>query len=143
MFCEGADGGAYLHHDDQYRGCSYGYVDRKAGAAFRYVSPDYFRLVPWEGEGLKPVGYGYDSIEALVQATMRVNAAGEGLSGEKALGRRREVLEEIDHRGILATPANSSINELVTEAARLSIAHGGKHATIDYAPIPSVRWRDG
>jgi predicted dehydrogenase len=143
MFCEGADGGAYLHHDDQYRGCSYGYVDRKAGAMFRYVSPDYFRLVPWEGDGLKPVGYGYDSVEALVQAAMRVNAAGEGLSGEKALSGRREVLEEIDHRGILATPANSSINELVTEAARLSIAHGGKHVTIDYAPVPSVRWRDG
>ena len=36
----------------------------------------------------------------------------------------RQVLEEIDRRGILATPANSSINELVVEAARLSIVHG-------------------
>jgi len=62
LFCEGDNCGAYLHHDDQYRGCSYGYTDRKAGAAFRYVSPDYFRLVPWEGNGLKPVGYGYDSV---------------------------------------------------------------------------------
>lgn len=143
MFCEGADCGAYLHHDDQYRGCSYGYVDRKAGAMFRYVSPDYFRLVPWEGEGLKPVGYGYDSIEALLGAAIRVNAAAEGLSGEKAASQRRQVLDEIDRRGILATPANSAINELVTEAARLSIAHGGRHVRIDHAPSPSVRWRDG
>ncbi len=143
LFCEGPDCGAYLHHDDQYRGCSYGYVDRKAGAMFRYVSPDYFRLVPWEGEGFKPVGYGYDSIEALLGAAMRVNAAAEGLSGDEAIRRRRQVIEEIDRRGILATPANSSINELVTEAARLSIAHDGKHVAIDYAPSPRVRWREG
>jgi predicted dehydrogenase len=143
MFCEGADRGAYLHHDDQYRGCSYGYVDRKAGATFRYVSPDYFRLVPWEGDGLKPVGYGYDSVEALVQASIRVNAAAEGAAGQDALARRRQVLEEIDRRGILATPANSSINELVTEAARISIGHNGRHAAIEYAPTPLVRWRDG
>ena len=30
---------------------------------FRYVNPDYFRLVPWQSDGLKPVGYGYDSVE--------------------------------------------------------------------------------
>jgi predicted dehydrogenase len=142
MFCEGAECGAYLYHDDQYRGCSYGYVDRKAGAAFRYISPDYFRLVPWEGDGLRPVGYGYDSVEALVEAAIRVNAAAEGAAGEEALARRRNVLQEIDRRGILATPANSSINELVTEAARLSIAHGGRHVAIHHAPVASVRWRD-
>jgi len=141
MFCEGADCGAYLHHDDQYRGCSYGYTDRKAGAAFRYVSPDYFRLVPWEGDGLKPVGYGYDSVEALLQAAIRVNAAANGLSGEEALERRRQVLAEIDRRSILATPANSSINELVTEAARLSISQAGRHVVIDYAAPPRVRLR--
>jgi hypothetical protein len=141
MFCEGADGGAYLHHDDQYRGCSYGYTDRKAGAVFRYVSPDYFRLVPWEGDGLKPVGYGYDSVEALLQAAIRVNAAAEGRSGEEALQQRRQVLAEIDRRAILATPANSSINELVTEAARLSIAQAGRHVAIDYAGGPGVRLR--
>ena len=61
---------------------------------------------------------------------MRVNAAADGHAGEEALARRREVLAEIDRRGILATPANSSINELVTEAARLSIANAGRHVTI-------------
>jgi len=142
MFCEGAECGAYLYHDDQYRGCSYGYVDRKAGAMFRYISPDYFRLVPWEGDGLRPVGYGYDSIEALVEAAIRVNAAAEGGAGQEALAQRGGVLEEIDRRGILATPANSSINELVTEAARLSIAHGGRHVTIEHGPAAAVRWRE-
>ena len=71
MFCEGADRGAIIRHDDQFRGVSHGYVDRLSGAAFRYVSPDYFRLVPWQGDGLKPVGYGYDSIEAIVDGARR------------------------------------------------------------------------
>ena len=135
LFCEGDGRGAVLRHDDQFRGVSHGYIDRRAGAAFRFVSPDYFRLVPWEGvKGLCPVGYGYDSIEASALAALRLNAAGPaGLAGRQA------VLEEIDQRGIIATPANSSINELVMEAARLSITAGGRRALIDYSGVPSVR----
>jgi hypothetical protein len=49
------------------------------------------------------------------------------------------VLAEIDGRGIIATPANSSINELVMEAARLSITAGGRRALIDYSGVPSAR----
>jgi len=131
MFCEGGDRGAIIRHDDQFRGVSHGYVDHRSGAAFRFVSPDYFRLVPWQGEGLKPVGYGYDSIEALVEAAVDVNAA------EPA--RRGDVLDAIDRRGIVATPANSSINELVVEAARQSILAGGRPFAIDYQPSPKVR----
>ena len=51
------------------------------------------------------------------------------------------MLDEIDRRGILATPANSYINELVTEAARLSIGQNGRHASIDYSGTPAVRLR--
>ena len=141
MFCEGADRGAVVRHDDQFRGVSHGYVDRLAGAAFRFVSPDYFRLVPWQGEGLKPVGYGYDSVEAIVEAALRVNAAGSGLAEPDALAQRQETLRQIDRRGILATPANSHINELVVEAARLSITHAGRQVAIDYEPVPAVRPR--
>jgi D-galacturonate reductase len=49
------------------------------------------------------------------------------------------MLAAIDARGILATPANSFINELVIEAARLSITNGGRHVAIDYQPAPTVR----
>ena len=136
MFCEGPDCGAIIRHDDQFRGVSHGYIDRQSGAMFRFISPDYFRLVPWEGDGLRPVGYGFDSIEALVRAAQAVKAAGAGHSGEDSLARRREVLAEIDRRGILATPANSSINELVTEAARISIARQGRAASIAYGEMP-------
>jgi len=141
MYCEGDDCGAVIDHDDQFRGVSHGYVDRQSGAAFRYVSPDYFRLVPWEGPGLKPVGYGFESIEAIVLAAARVNDAAAGQPAEPALAARQKVLAEIDSRGLLATPANSSINELVTEAARLSIARDGQAAVIEYEPKPAVRLR--
>ncbi len=136
LFCEGPEGGALIRHDDQFRGVSHSYVDRRAGAVFRFVSPDYFRLVPWEGPGLRPVGYGFDSIEALVQAVLRVKAAGQGLPPDEALARRQAVLEEIDRRGILATPANSAINELVTEAARRSLAEASRRVPIEYPPQP-------
>jgi predicted dehydrogenase len=141
MFCEGPDCGAIIRHDDQFRGVSHGYIDRRSGAMFRFVSPDYFRLVPWEGDGLRPVGYGFDSIEALVHAAQSVNAAAAGQAGDAALARRREVLAEIDRRGILATPANSFINELVVEAARLSIAHAGQRVAIHYEPTPDIATR--
>ena len=52
------------------------------------------------------------------------------------------MLREINQRGILATPANSWINELVTEAARLSIARQGHPAEIVYDPVPSARLRN-
>ena len=135
MFCEGDNLGAIIRHDDQFRGVSHGYVDKASGAMFRFVSPDYFRLVPWQGDGLKPVGYGYDSVEAIVAAARDVNAAGT-LAGQQA------VLQEIDRRGIIATPANSAINELVVEAARLSIARQGRSALIEYEPEPRVRLRE-
>jgi predicted dehydrogenase len=141
LFCEGNDCGGMVRHDDQFRGVSHAYVDRLAGAVFRYVSPDYFRLVPWQGPGLKPVGYGYDSVEANALSALRVNAAAAGLNGGAALAARQKVLDEIDQRGIIATPANSYINELVTEAARLSIQQNGRQVVIDYSGTPGVRVR--
>jgi hypothetical protein len=39
----------------------------------------------------------------------------------------------------MATPANSSYNELVIEAGRISIQNGGREVTIEYGPEPKVR----
>ena len=41
-----------------------------------------------------------------------------GLAPEAALAKRREMIQEVDAQGLIATPANSYINELVVEAAR-------------------------
>jgi hypothetical protein len=53
--------------------------------------------------------------------------------------KRQALLKEIDAKGILATPQNSSINELVVEAGRLSITHSGRAAVIKYGAKPGVR----
>jgi D-galacturonate reductase len=135
LFCEGNGKGATIKHDDQFRGVQHGYIDTKSGAHFRFVNPDYFRLVPWNGPGLRPVGYGYDSVEAAVQTAAQLHAAGPFGS---TLARRQAMLKEIDDRGLLATPANSFVNELVTEAARLSLAHKGQMVDIVYQPEARV-----
>jgi len=67
------------------------------------------------------------------------NQGGQAAEGPRALSARQQALTEIDVRGILATPANSYINELVTEAARLSIAQNGQPVEIQYEPRPMVR----
>lgn len=144
MFCEapaasGGTGvspvnpcGTLIRHDDQYRGVSHSYIDNTAGKHFGFINPDYFRLVPWEGDGLKPVGYGYDSIEANINAAIQIENATATLRADEATTQRKQLIEAIDERGLIATPANSAINELVVEAARLSITNDGARVGIQY-----------
>jgi D-galacturonate reductase len=133
LWFEANDGGAMIAHDDQFRGVQYSFAKGTAGKLYNFVNPDYFRYVAWEGEGLKPVGYGYDSVEANVRAAARVAA-------ETDIDRRRLLLREIDEKNLIATPANSFYNELVTEAGRLSITHDGRAVRIDYGGTPGVRF---
>jgi len=140
LFCEGDDCGGLIQHNDQFRGVSHSYIGAAPGTkAFCYVNPDYMRLVPWEGNGLKPVGYGYDSIEANVMSALRIEGAAQGLAESKALAKRQSMLREIDEKGIIATPANSYINELVMEAGRMSITADGARVGIEYGKTPKVR----
>ena len=141
MYGEGDDCGTILKHNDQFRGVSQGYDESALGqgeAAFRYINPDYMRLVPWESDGLKPVGYGYDSIEANVMSAAHVNGASADAGADAALRARQQAIKHIDERGIIATPANSAINELVMEAGRLSILNDGKYVSITYGQQPGV-----
>lgn len=63
----------------------------------------------------------------------------EGAPASRALARRRALLAEIDRRGLIATPGNSRYNELVIEAARLSILARGRLASIAYDERYEVR----
>lgn len=126
LYCAGGGGGALLAHSDQYRGLKYSFVRQPEGAgATRYAepSPDYFQYVEYNGPGFAPVGYGYRSVEALVNAWLQVAAC-------PTLELRREAIRALDQRGLIATPANSRFNEQVMEAGRASIQNGGAQVGI-------------
>ena len=143
MYCEGKNACGMIEHIDDDRGVRHSYLEDIGcgGSKYNYVSPDFYRLVPWEGPGFKPVGYGYESVEANLEAMRRIEDETVGLPEKRALGRRRSLIAEIDRQGLLATPTNSCVNELVVEAARLSIRHDGAWVNIAYRPKPHVKLR--
>jgi hypothetical protein len=57
----------------------------------------------------------------------------------ESVAERQKLLHEIDAAGIMATPANSSYNELVIEAGRQSILNGGREVRIEYGDKPHVQ----
>ncbi|MCF7839133.1 MAG: Gfo/Idh/MocA family oxidoreductase [Candidatus Marinimicrobia bacterium] len=143
MYCEGADRSGMIQHNDQDRGVRYSYLDGIgcAGSRYNYVNPDFYRLVPWEGAGARPVGYGYESVAASIETMRRIEQACADQSPSEALEARRALIQAVDAAGILATPANSYINELVVEAARLSIVREGVWVDILYGDRPHVKIR--
>ncbi|MCY4376955.1 MAG: hypothetical protein OXC31_24635, partial [Spirochaetaceae bacterium] len=60
-----------------------------------------------------------------------------------AWGARRPRLREIARPGLIATPLNSGINELVVEAARQSLASAGATVHIDPEETPGVEGQSG
>ena len=143
MFCEGEGRSGMIKHNDQFRGVTHSYLEGIgcAGSHFNYVSPDFYRLVPWEGEGYKPVGYGYESVAATITSIHRIENNTDGMSSEESLKSRQQFIGETDEKGIIATPANSYINELVVEAARMSITADGAPVKILYGDHPRVEFR--
>ncbi len=140
MYCEGNGQTGLIFHDDHNRGVAYSYLEGigPGGSKYNYVSPDFFRFVPWEGPGYKPMGYGCDSVAGITGTIHRITNETAGLAPEAALARRRELLREVDAQGLIATPANSFINELVVEATRKSILHGAAPVRIVYGDHPHV-----
>lgn len=143
MYFEGTDETGMINHDDQFRGVEHSYLESTGctGSCFNYINPDFFRLVPWEGEGFKPLGYGYESIAASITTVSKTESEVRKMSSPESIARRRQIIRKIDKKGIIATPSNSSYNELVIEAARLSILSDGEWACIDYGPNPTVGLR--
>jgi predicted dehydrogenase len=145
MYCAGDDKGALISHSDQYRGLKYSYVrkdDSPGATIYAEPSTDYFQYIDLGGKGLVPVGYGYRSIEFIVRCAIRTETESAGLTDKEALACRQAILKEYDSAGVMATPANSSYNELVIEAGRLSILNGGREVVIEYGEKPSVHFRD-
>lgn len=136
------DRGAYLAHDDQYRGMSYAYLDapsKPGSTQYHEPSTEYFQYLDIGGESLLPVGYGFRSAAHLVDACRQVEHLADPSDRAKSLPARTALLREIDAKGILATPANSAFNELVVEAGRQSLALGGRLVDIVYGEQPHVK----
>ena len=145
MFFEGDGKTGMIKHNDQFRGVEHSYLEGIGcgGSHFNYVSPDFYKLVPWEGTGYKPIGYGFDSVAASVMTASRIEETVSNLSDTDSLAKRREIISDVDNKGIIATPANSFINELVVEAARISILRDGENVDIIYGEKPHVKLRPG
>ncbi len=143
MYCEGDGKTGMIKHNDQFRGVSHSYLDGIgcAGSTFNYVNPDFYQLVAWEGAGYKPVGYGFDSVVVSINTMHRIVNETDGLDESVALEKRRAIITEIDEKRLIATPANSNVNELVTEAARMSILNEGDMVDIVYGESPHVKLR--
>jgi D-galacturonate reductase len=143
MFFEGDGKTGMIKHNDQFRGVEHSYLEGIGGSGshFNYVSPDFYKLVPWEGAGYKPVGYGFESVAASVSTACQIEDAVHQLSASDSLIRRRELITAVDKKGIIATPGNSYINELVVEAARISILKDGENVDIVYGDKPHVKLR--
>lgn len=144
MFFEGEGKSGMIKHDDHYRGVQHAYLEGIgcAGSSFNFVSPDFFQLVPWEGHGLKPIGYGYESVAATINMAHKIENEVLELLHIESLKTRQQIIKDVDQKGIIATPANSFINELVVEAARLSILNDGDIVSIEYGTNPNVKLRN-
>jgi D-galacturonate reductase len=143
MFFEGDGKTGMIKHNDQFRGVEHSYLEGIGcgGSHFNYVSPDFYKLIPWEGAGYKPIGYGFDSVAASVTMAFQIEGAVQDMDDSDSLKKRREMISDIDKKGIIATPGNSYINELVVEAARISILKDGENVDIIYGEKPHVRLR--
>ncbi len=139
MYCHGDNRSGMLVHNDQNRGIEHCYIDKGSEPGDTYYSepsPDYFKYVNLGGEGLTPVGYGYRSIELIIKNICKcIDVSPEAISG------RQKLIKQFDNEGIMATPANSSYNELVIEAGRLSILNGGREVEITYGENAGVAFR--
>lgn len=140
MYCEGDGKTGMIKHNDQFRGVAHSYLSDIgcAGSTFNFINPDFFRFVPWEGDGYKPIGYGVDSVYATLEMIHRIENEVADMSEDESLARRQEIIRETDEKRLIATPSNSNTNELVTEAARLSILNDGRAARIVYGDTPHV-----
>ncbi|MFH0920148.1 MAG: Gfo/Idh/MocA family oxidoreductase [Fibrobacterota bacterium] len=145
MHFNGKTDGGFLEHYDSFRGVKHSLIEKgkdPGDTFYNETNPDYFQMVEAGGGALRPVGYGYRSIEFIVGQMNRINDEIAGLSSAEQLKKAQAILKQVDDDGIMATPKNSAYNELVMEAGRLSITCGGREAVIEYGKSPRVRYKE-
>ena len=81
-----------------------------------------------------------DSVSATIKTICSIEAEAES-KPEKAHEIRLQRKEAVNRKGLIATPENSYINELVHEAARASILNDGDMVYIEHEPEPRIRMK--
>ena len=144
MYCEGNGKGGLIKQNDQFRGVSHSLIKGigLAGKHFGYINPDFFQLVPWNGIGYEPIGYGVESVQATIKQSVQIESEVANYNEEESLKQRQQIIKNVDKIGLIATPANSYINELVVEAARKSILADGQGVIIEYGDNPTVKFKE-
>jgi len=138
------DQGTMIVHSDQFRGVEHCYLEKgtdPGDTVYAQPNPDYFQYLDVGGKGLKPVGYGYRSIEYIFKRISECMDSVSGMDEKAALPARQKFLDILDEEGIMATPKNSSYNELVMEAGRLSILNEGREVAINYGRDAGVEFK--
>jgi len=137
LWCAGEKDGTLISHSDQYRGLKYSYTAASGDpgdTVYAEPNPDYFQMLDQGGVGLTPIGYGHRSVEYIIRACREAGQTAD-------LTQRKAMLAKYDAEGIMATPFNSSFNELVMEAGRKSILAGGREVEIKYGKNAGVDFR--
>jgi len=138
------DQGTMIVHSDQFRGVEHCYLEKgtdPGDTVYAQPNPDYFQYVDVGGSGLKPVGYGYRSIEYIFRRVAECMDTTAPMAEKPALAARQKFLKLLDAEGIMATPLNSSYNELVMEAGRMSILNDGREVEIEYGKNAGVGFK--
>jgi D-galacturonate reductase len=130
----GLERSTIINHSDQDRGVKHSIAS--GDKVYHETNPDFMQYVPFSGNGCRPVGYGFRSVEFIVNEAIRVESAGDDLAARQAL------LAEIDAKGLVATPKNSNYNELVMEAGRKSILNNSREVLIDYGDAAGTKFRE-
>jgi predicted dehydrogenase len=137
LWCHGGSDGCLIVHDDSFRGVQHSYTSAgsdEGDTQYAEPNPDYFKLIDVGGESLVPTGYGHRSVEYVVDACVDAGRVSD-------LAERQKLLARFDDEGIMATPLNSSYNELVIEAGRKSILAGGREVEITYGDKLGVAFK--
>lgn len=87
------------------------------------------------------MGYGFDSVAAIINTIHGIESEVASFSEDESLKKKRQIIKDVDRKGTIATPANSYINELVIEAARMSILSDGDVVKIIYGDKPHIEPR--
>jgi predicted dehydrogenase len=128
----GTKGEYFSHHKDRN---TYFVTDEHG---FEHYNPNFFKAYDdWDAPGrVQWVGYGRESIVQGLDDIARIERETDGLSPERALHLRRQIIAELEP--LRPLPSQALVGTAVNEAVRLSIANDSRWVGFDEKMFPGV-----